>query len=144
MLIRYAEFVGTIKAGKQEEFYDFVETTLTPLLTKFDGAVNVSVCRELERDEGAPSIPLLLAIYRQETLPDECAPLLQEALVRGEFERGEASRITGLPDRSARRVLKALTDEGLLASVTEKGPVSLRFPVQALDTLFPRLYPEDV
>lgn len=83
-------------------------------------------------------------VYRQETLPDECAPLLQEALVRGEFERGEASRITGLPDRSARRVLKALTDEGLLASVTEKGPVSLRFPVQALDTLFPRLYPEDV
>ncbi|MBA8801478.1 hypothetical protein FHW77_005234 [Agrobacterium sp. RC10-4-1] len=69
MLIRYAEFVGTIKAGKQEEFYDFVETTLTPLWTKFDGAVNVSVCRELERDEGAPSMPLLLAI----TYPDQAA-----------------------------------------------------------------------
>jgi hypothetical protein len=41
MLIRYAEFVGTIKAGKQEEFYDFVESTLTPLWTKFDGAVSV-------------------------------------------------------------------------------------------------------
>ncbi|NWJ27609.1 hypothetical protein [Rhizobium sp. RM] len=64
--------------------------------------------------------------------------------MRGEFERREASRITDLPDRSAQRVLKALTDEGLLAPVTEKGPVSLRFPVQALDTVFPRLYPDDV
>lgn len=69
MLIRYAEFVGTIKAGKQEEFFDFVESTLTPLWTKFDGAVSVSVCSELERDEGAPSTPLLLAI----TYPDYAA-----------------------------------------------------------------------
>lgn len=68
--------------------------------------------------------------------------MLQEALVRGEFERGEASRITCLPDPSARRVLKSLTDEGLLASITDKGAVWLRFPVQALDTFFPRLYPE--
>jgi Fic family protein len=81
-------------------------------------------------------------VDRQETLPNECAPLLQEALVRGEFDRGEASRITGLPERSARRALKALADDGLLASKTEKGPVSLRFPVKALDTLFPRLYPD--
>ena len=69
MLIRYAEFVGTIKAGRHEEFYDFVESTLIPLWTKFDGAVSVSVCRELERDEGAPSTPLLLAI----TYPDQTA-----------------------------------------------------------------------
>lgn len=83
-------------------------------------------------------------VDRQEALPDESVRLLQEALVRGEFERGEASRITGLPDRSARRVLKALTDDGLLASITDKGPVSLRFPMKALDIFFPRLYPEDV
>jgi hypothetical protein len=69
MLIRYAEFVGTIKTGKQDEFYNFVETTLAPLWTKFDGALSVSVCRELERDEGAPSMPLLLAI----TYPDKAA-----------------------------------------------------------------------
>jgi hypothetical protein len=47
-----------------------------------------------------------------------------------------------LPERSARRALKALVDDGMLASKTEKGPVSLRFPVKALDTLFPRLYPD--
>lgn len=81
-------------------------------------------------------------VARSETLAPEAARLLQEALIRGAFERGEASRITGLPERTARRTLKGLTDEGLLASETEKGAVSLRFPIHALETLFPRLYPE--
>ena len=83
-------------------------------------------------------------VERHETLPPEAARLLQEALVRGEFERGEASRITGLPERSARRVLKVVTEAGLLGSDTEKGAVSLRFSADALDMLFPRLYPEGV
>ena len=74
------------------------------------------------------------------TFAPESNWLLQEALVRGEFDRGEAERITRLPERSARRVLKQLTDAGLLASETPKGPVSLRFPASTLDTLFPRLY----
>ncbi|AVA25777.1 hypothetical protein [Rhizobium sp. NXC24] len=83
-------------------------------------------------------------VDRHETLPAEAARLLQEALVRGAFERGEAPRFTGLPERSARRLLKALIDEGLPASTTEKGAVSLRFPTHALDILFPRLYPKGV
>lgn len=83
-------------------------------------------------------------VDRHETLPAEATRLLQEALIRGAFDRGEAPRITGLPERSARRVLKALAEEGLLASTTEKGPVSLRFPAHTLDILFPRLYPEGV
>jgi hypothetical protein len=33
-------------------------------------------------------------------------------------------------------------DTGLLGSATPKGPVSLRFPSEALDMLFPRLFPE--
>lgn len=74
------------------------------------------------------------------TLPKESSRLLQEALIRGEFDRGEAERITQLPERSARRVLRQLTDEGLLASEKPKGPVSLRFPSDTLEILFPRLY----
>jgi hypothetical protein len=69
----------------------------------------------------------------------EAADLLEEALIRGEFERGDAAKITRLPERTARRVL---IDGGLLASNTEKGPVSLRFPADSLDMLFPRSYPE--
>jgi Fic family protein len=79
-------------------------------------------------------------VARRELKP-EATRLLQEALIRGQFERGEISRITGLPDRSARRVLTEVTQAGLLASETPKGPVSLRFPVDALEILFPRLFP---
>jgi len=75
-------------------------------------------------------------------LKPEAARLLEATLVRGEIERGEASRITGLPERSARRVLNDVTDAGLLASTTPKGPVSLRFPARSLEVLFPRLYPQ--
>lgn len=84
-----------------------------------------------------------LATYvdRHEKLKPEGAKLLQEALIRGQFDRGEAPRITGLPERSARRVLSDLIAEGLLAG-TQKGPVSLRFPSHSLEILFPRLYPE--
>jgi Fic family protein len=67
--------------------------------------------------------------------------LLEYAVVRGEFERGEVGRITGLPERTARRVLNEVVKEGLLASETPKGPVSLRFPTSTLEALFPRLYP---
>jgi len=80
-------------------------------------------------------------VTQRENLKPEAARLLDETLVRGEIERGEASRITGLPERSARRVLNDLVKEGMLASSTPKGPVSLRFPAHSLETLFPRLYP---
>jgi len=51
-------------------------------------------------------------------------------------------RITGLPERTARRVFSDVLDAGLLASKTPKGPVSLRFPQETLDILFPRLFTE--
>jgi Fic family protein len=81
-------------------------------------------------------------VARRENFTPEAVHLLLEALRRGEFERGEAARLTGMPERSARRVLKELTEAGLLASSTEKGPVSLRFPSDTLETLFPKLYPD--
>jgi Fic family protein len=81
-------------------------------------------------------------VARSETLKADTARLLEEALFRGEFERGEAPRITGLPERTARRVLNDAIAAGLLASDTPKGPLSLRFPADTLDALFPRLFPE--
>jgi Fic family protein len=79
-------------------------------------------------------------VAQSDTLKPESSRLLEEALIRGEFDRGEAARITGMPERSARRVLNDIVAEGLLASTTEKGPVSLRFPTESLETFFPRLY----
>ena len=79
-------------------------------------------------------------VAQSDTLKPESSRLLEEALIRGEFDRGEAPRITGLPERSARRVLNDVLAEGLLASTTEKRPVSLRFPTESLESFFPRLY----
>jgi len=76
------------------------------------------------------------------SLRPEAASLLSEAPVRGQFDRGEATRITGLPERTARRVLHEVVVGGLLASKTAKGPVFLRFPASTLETLFPALYPQ--
>ena len=81
-------------------------------------------------------------VDQHDTLKPEAIRLLEEALVRGEFQRGEIARISGLPERSARRVLSELEAIGLLASITPKGPVSLRFPPDVAEILFPRLFPE--
>ena len=81
-------------------------------------------------------------VERSQSLRPEAARLLEEALGRGEVDRGELPRITGLPERSARRLLSAVIAEGLLGSATPKGPVSLRFPAAAQDVLFPRLFAE--
>jgi Fic family protein len=84
----------------------------------------------------------LAAYVRQsDKLKPEAARLLEEALVRGSFERGAIARITGLPERTARRVLSATIAEGLLGSETPKGPLSLRFPMSSQEILFPRLFP---
>jgi Fic family protein len=81
-------------------------------------------------------------VERSDKLKPEAARLLEEALIRGAFERGDVPRITSLPERTARRVFNDVLAEGLLASDTPKGPVSLRFPAATLDSLFPRLFPE--
>ena len=83
---------------------------------------------------------LLAFVEHRDNLRPESARLLEEALIRGKFDRGEAARIMGLPERSARRIVKDVIATGLLASETPKGPLSLRFPVDTLDRLFPRLF----
>jgi Fic family protein len=85
---------------------------------------------------------LRVYVERDDKLKPEAARLLEEALIRGEFDRGEVSRIAGLPERTARRLLNDVIATGLLASDTPKGAVSLRFPMDALEILFPRLFAE--
>jgi Fic family protein len=77
---------------------------------------------------------------QDDSLGEAGARLLEEAAIRGEFERGAVERVTGLPSRSARRVLKELLDRGVLASDTPRGAVSLRFRLPVAEQLFPRLF----
>ena len=60
----------------------------------------------------------------------------------GPMERGGFMAMTGLPARTARRVLSSLLDFGLLKSESRVGPVAFNVPLRSLHWLFPRLWPE--
>lgn len=74
-------------------------------------------------------------------LKPESAHLYLHAFRLGEFERGAAGRISGLSERVARDVLGQLVSEGFLLSDSPKGKVRAGFPVHALGSLLPNLYP---
>ena len=66
--------------------------------------------------------------------------LLREALLRGEFPRGEAARIV---NASGRTVLTLAVEAGLLVSDTPKSPLRLGLPAKVHETYFPQLFPVD-
>jgi Fic family protein len=80
-------------------------------------------------------------VAQSDRLKPEASRLLEETLMRGSIARGDAPRLTGLPERTARRVVNDVIAEGLLFSSTPKGDLALRFPAATLDTLFPKLFP---
>jgi Fic family protein len=74
-------------------------------------------------------------------LPKGTFPLLREALLAGEFERGQAPTLTGYKERMARNVLSRLLELGLLTAPGPKAPVRLGFPIGVIERWFPALYP---
>jgi len=78
---------------------------------------------------------------RARRLPKGTFPLLREALLAGEFERGKATAITGYGERMARNVVSKLLERGLLVSSSPKGPLRLGFPLSVVERWFPSLYP---
>jgi len=70
--------------------------------------------------------------------------LLRDVFLRGEITRGEAARILQKPERTARRLLGRLLEEGLLISDAPGAPVRLGFPTTLVGYYFPRLYPEGI
>ena len=72
----------------------------------------------------------------------EATRLLRTILAQGPAPREEVEEITALGDRTARRMVSALLDEGLLASPTPRAPLSLRFPAHVAPYVFPDLYGE--
>ncbi len=77
-------------------------------------------------------------------LPKGSFPLLREALLAGEFDRGRAPALTGYKERMARNVLSRLLELGLLISAGTKAPVRLGFPITVVERWFPALYPQNL
>jgi Fic family protein len=87
-----------------------------------------------------------MEIYTEEEvragrLPKGSFPLLREALLAGEFERGQAPIITSYKERMARMVLAQLLESGLLVSAGHRASVRLGFPIGVVERWFPALYP---
>ena len=62
--------------------------------------------------------------------------------VSGPIERKEFKTMTGLPERTAERLMKSLIEYRLLVSDTPRGKVSMGIPLKSLQFLFPSLWPE--
>jgi Fic family protein len=75
--------------------------------------------------------------YREEAI----LPLLH-VMGLGAVSRGDFIQMTGLGTSTARKVLSQLLADGLLKSESHKGAVRIAFPLDALNILFPHLYPE--
>ena len=61
MIIRQAFFEGTIHAGREEAFKAYVAEKLMPMWLAFPGIKEVRVLYNIERDEGAPTYPMVLS-----------------------------------------------------------------------------------
>ena len=62
MITRYALFEGRVHDGQQDAFRQAILTEVLPEWKSFPGALAVRVSFAEFRDEGAPEIPMVLAI----------------------------------------------------------------------------------
>jgi Fic family protein len=60
----------------------------------------------------------------------------------GPFDRSRFVAMTGLGDRTGRRVLASLLDYGVLSAGSTRAPVKFATPQKSLRFLFPKLWPE--
>jgi Fic family protein len=72
----------------------------------------------------------------------QATPALHHVLLAGPTSRGEFMTMTGLPERTASRLVAQLVKDRLLVSEGPKSPVTFSFPLDALNVLLPNLYPE--
>lgn len=73
---------------------------------------------------------------------DEAVLPLQTIAVAGPVSRGDFIRMTGLEERTARKVISRFIADGILRSESHRAELSIGFPFQSLGILFPNLYPE--
>jgi Fic family protein len=100
--------------------------------------------RMLDFDSMKRRIEALVAFRRahDKAIRAEASLPLYHAFAAGPLMRREFMQMTGLGERTARGLLSKLLKDGLLQSDTAAGPVRWGLPLDALQFLFPELYPE--
>ena len=72
----------------------------------------------------------------------EALEALHYVAIAGPVERSRFMAMTGLGERTGRRVLTSLIDYGVLTAATPRAPVAFALPLSSLRYLFPNLWPE--
>ncbi len=87
MITRFALFEGQIHPGQTEAFRAAVLAEVLPHWKAFPGVLAVRVCFANERDEGAPELPLVLAIsYPHRAAVDVALASPERALAKAATE----------------------------------------------------------
>lgn len=77
-------------------------------------------------------------------IKEVAALVLYHAFINGELERPMAYELSGMPDRSARRLFAQLKDEGLLTETSPRSPLRWAIPEHAEPWYFPQLVPGQI
>ena len=72
----------------------------------------------------------------------EALEALHYTAMAGPIERARFIAMTGLGDRTGRRILASLLDYGVLIAESTRAPISFTVPLSSLRFLFPNLWPE--
>jgi hypothetical protein len=66
--------------------------------------------------------------------------LLEQLVLRGSIPRAEVKRLLQKEERTARRIVKFLTEEGFIISDSTRAPLRFNIPAYAAPYFFPELY----
>ena len=152
-------------ARRRDEYYERLDAADAPRQGDLDGRGNLSD-RELRRwcewfigicedqvsfmtrmfhlDGMKTRIQALItfrAAHEKRIRPEAALPLYHLFLA-GPTARGEFQQMTGLGERTARKLLSDLIETGLVTSTGHVAPVRFALPLDALQFLLPELYPE--
>ncbi len=84
------------------------------------------------------------AKHDKKPLRIEAAKVLRAVFMRGAIPRGMAVEILNMSERSARRIVSALIENGLLQSQSHRAPLTIGLPIDVLPYYFPDLYDPSV
>lgn len=79
---------------------------------------------------------------RLNKLPPKSGAILEAVLYRGELPRADTPVIVDSSERSARRVVASLLEQGVLTSESTRAPIRLAFPATLASRWMPGLFPE--
>ncbi len=75
-------------------------------------------------------------------LPPKSGTIIDALLYRGEIPRADTPTIVNSSERSARRIVSALLEHGVLTSESTRAPLRLAFPAKLASRWMPGLFPE--